>query len=183
MAKAKGTALIGAIKFLRRQRERALEVLPASLHHYLQQRISESSWYPEEDLLEILRAMLRLTPGDDTGSLESMGRATARAHQEGVYAHLMEGRGSPSKSFALWSSMHDSGSLKVVDEASRRQRIDLIDFGLPSHEMCTIVGGYIAETFRMRGVVPRVEKIACRLDGDDRCSYRCTWDGASREGR
>lgn len=172
MAKAKGTTLLGAVKFLRSQRARALELLPQHLHPYLEGRISEASWYPEQDLLELLRAVLRLLPGDEGEALIQMGTMTARSHQEGVYSHLMEGRGTASTSFALWSSMHDTGVLRVVNEGSRRQRIDLKDFGLPSREMCDIVRGYIAEVMRLSGTHSRVEKIACRLDGDTCCSYR-----------
>jgi hypothetical protein len=43
MAKAKGTVVVEVVKTLRRNRERALELLPEKLHHYLQERIVVAS--------------------------------------------------------------------------------------------------------------------------------------------
>jgi hypothetical protein len=176
MAKAKGTTLLDAVKFLRTRREEALRVLPEHLHGYLQEKISTATWYPEEDLLQLIRAMLELLPGPRQQTLEMMGSATARSHQEGVYAHLLEQGPTRSTSFALWSSQHDTGRLLVTREGPQANRVDLIDYALPSQEMCAIVGAYVAETMRMAGLDVTNEKTACRLEGDDFCSWLCSWE-------
>lgn len=176
MAKAKGTTLIGAVKFLRSRREEARRVLPERLQHYLDETIATSAWFPEEDLLALIRAMLELLPGPAHGTLDMMGRATARMHQEGVYAHLLENGPTRNTTFALWSSQHDTGTLTVTEEGPNTNRVDLVDYAMPSEEMCAIVGAYIDETMRMAGLNTRTEEIACRRSGADRCSWRCRWD-------
>jgi hypothetical protein len=175
VAKAKGSTLIGAVKFLRRRRDEASALLPERLQHYLSERISEAAWYPEEDLLELVRATAKLIPGPAAETFALMGRATAQAHQEGVYAHLLEGGATPAAGFALWSTMHDTGRLRTTREAPRRLRIDLVDYALPSREMCAIVGAYIEESLRMGGVSARVEKLECRVAGAGCCRWRCNW--------
>jgi hypothetical protein len=180
MAKAKGTTLISSVKFLRQHRDAARALLPEALHRYLEERVIPTSWYPETDLLELIRATARLVPGAGADVFETMGRITAREHLEGTYAHLVDGKGDPlsipSRAFALWASQHDSGRITALLEGPDRVRIDVVDFAIPSREMCAVVGGYVVETLRLAGLpAPRGEKLCCRLDGADRCSWRCVW--------
>ena len=78
MSKAKGTTLVALVKFLRSQRERALAALPPSLHAYLDERIQASSWYPEADLLSLIRVMVAMIPGRRDVVLAQLGVALAR---------------------------------------------------------------------------------------------------------
>jgi hypothetical protein len=77
MARAKGASLIGLVKWLRHDREAALRALPAGLHHYLEDRIQIASWYPEEDLLALVRALARVLPVGEGDVYEQMGGASA----------------------------------------------------------------------------------------------------------
>lgn len=175
MGKAKGTTLVGAVKFLRSRRDDAVDVLPAELHHYLGETIYPASWYPEEDLLELIRAVAKLMPGSERETYTLMGQMSARSHGEGVYSHLLEGGASRSGGFALWSSMHDTGRIDTERAGRRDLIVHLVDYGSPSREMCLLTEAYVLETLRMGGAAPKSEKLACQLDGGDRCSWRCTW--------
>jgi hypothetical protein len=176
MAKAKGTILLPAVKYLRSRRQEALALLPPELHHYLEKRILEVSWYPESDLLTLIRVMIELLPGTMEEIVKLIGEAAAQEHSEGIYSHLLEGGPTPAGGFALWSSMHDSGRLRATREGDTSICIDLIDYGYPSPEMCLMVEAYILRSLSMGGVIPTAEKICCQRDGGDRCSWRCTWD-------
>jgi len=180
MAKAKGTTIVELVRFLRRHREASLAALPEPLRHYLDERVHPSSWYPEEDLLGLARVVAPMLPSVVGDPYQAMGRATARGHLEGAYAHLVAGAESPlaipARAFALWATMHDSGRLETIVEASDALRVELSDFGLPSREMCAIVGGYLAEALRLLGLgSTRADELACRLDGAPRCAWRCTF--------
>lgn len=178
MAKAKGTTLISLVKFLRSQRERALALLPESVHCYLDERIQPSSWYPEDDLLALLRGMLQMLPGGRDENLERMGAAVAREHMEGVYGHLRSEDPDTlvRRSVALWASQHDSGTFRVAIEAPGRARYEVRDYARPSPEMCAIFKGYFAETLRVSGWVGvAVEKQSCVLHRADACSWLVTW--------
>jgi hypothetical protein len=181
LAKAKGTTLLSLVKFLRSQRERAKALLPEPLHHYLDARVQPSSWYPEADLLALLRAMLELVPGDRRLNLERMGAAIAREHLEGVYAHLRTDRTDTlvRRSVTLWASQHDSGNFCAAIEGPGRARYELRNFALPSREMCSIFTAYFTEALRVAGWASvRSEKESCVIDGDEACTWSVTWTPA-----
>ena len=176
MAKAKGTVLLGIVKYLRKNREHALRVLPPELHHYLSEKIFLSAWYPEEDLIRLIRARLRLHEGPEDEVLEAMGRMTVQGHAEGVYAHLLEGGGRGAATEALWSSQHDTGTLTVTRESPTTSRLELVGYAHPSREMCRIVEAYVAETLRLAGMTDvSAAKLSCAARGEAHCSWRFTW--------
>jgi hypothetical protein len=180
MAKTKGTTLRGAVIFLKSRREDALRALPPHLHGYLDARIGEGSWYPEEDLLGLIRAMAMLMPGERGRNLEQMGHLSAREHLEGVYAHLKvedtDPAGIARRAFALWGTMHDSGRGTFRLEEPGEGVFEIRGYAAPSREMCRILTGYFAECLRlagMRGIT--VHEVGCCLDGAESCSWRARW--------
>jgi hypothetical protein len=179
LGKAKGSTVLGAVKFLRRNREEAKRLLSPALHHYLDERIQVSRWYPEEDLLALIRAVAPLIPAGTGNPYEAMGRLNARQHMATVYSHLISESDELAlvhRGFVLWQTMHDTGRLTITLERPGRARLDLIDYTQPSHEMCATVTGYISETFIVTGLKdPIVAMISCRVAGDDVCSWRATW--------
>ena len=175
MGNVKGMTLLGSVKFLRQRRDEALGVLPPELHHYLDDRIRPIGWYPECDLAQLVRATASLIPGPRDQVLEAMGETTAREHAE-VYGDLMSGGSSNSRAFALWSTQHDTGELRMAEESPQRVRFDLTGYEDPSRELCLIVQGYLKGTMYMNGFRDvTAEKLACRIWGDDRCAWRVTW--------
>lgn len=180
MAKAKGTTLISLVKLLRSQRERARAVLAPELHHYLEAgaRIHASSWYPESDLLALVRATLELLPGSRESNLEKMGAAVAREHMEGVYGHLRTDSATSlvRRSVALWGSQHDTGTFHVEMEAPGHATYAVRDYGLPSREMCAIFKAYFAEWLRASGWLGvAVIEQSCVLEGASACAWEVTW--------
>jgi len=171
---AKGMAVIPAVKYLRQRRAEALAVLPAELHHYLDERIRGSGWYPERDLLELIRATARLVSGPIDQVLEIMGESSAREHMA-VYGDLLTSS-STSRAFALWSTQHDTGQLHMTEEAPNRLRVEITGYDDPSREMCLVSQGYFKGVLIMNGMRDlAVEKICCRIWGDDRCAWRASW--------
>lgn len=181
MAKTKGTNVVHCVKALRRQRERARAVLPESLHSYLDARIQESAWYPEEELLGLMRAVARLLEGAGPRVYEEMGRQTALAHMEGdgIYKHLLAD-GDPMalarRALAIWASLHDTGRFRLEVEGPGRARIELSEFGYPSTELCRVTTGYMNEVFRLSGLEePQVRKSGCVVTGEPLCTWDCSW--------
>jgi len=175
---AKGMALLGSVKYLRSRRAEALATLPPALHHYLEERIRTSGWYPESDMLELIRATARLVSGPTDQVLEIMGEASAREHAD-VYGDLLTGS-STSRAFALWSTQHDTGELRMTEEAPNRVRFEIIGYADPSREMCLVTQGYVKGVLVMNGFTDLfVEKLACRIWGDDRCTWRASWKDSS----
>jgi hypothetical protein len=176
----KGSNVVELVRFLRSRRDEARDLLPPELHHYLEDRIEVTRWYPEEDSVGLQRAVAALLPVADDDAYELMGSLNAQLHRKGVYQHLFENVRTevlPVRIIALWSSVHDTGKVRISLPKPGRSRIDLADFEATSREVCKSTTGYIREIFRMANVENLdVRKTACRLSGDDLCSWTVTWD-------
>lgn len=174
MANAKGAILLGPVKLLRKRRSEAVQQLPPELHHYLEEDIRVSSWYSEADFVQLIRAAARLMPGTLAEALEQMGALGAQVHAD-VYGELIRTLTS-STVYALWSSQHDSGELRIVPEAPTTVRAELSGFDSSSEVHCLLTGGYIRGGLVANGVEDvAVEKLHCVLRGDALCCWRATW--------
>ena len=175
MGRVKGITILDAVKFLRAKRDDAAEVLPPALHSYLDDQIVASMWYPETDLVELIRAVAKLLPGPIDRALMMMGERGARA-QTVVYGDLIRGIQSNSRTFALWSSQHDTGEMRSTMEAPNRVRVELVGFENTSREFCLLLAGYLAGTLAINGITDgSVQKLSCRLWGDQLCAWRGSW--------
>jgi hypothetical protein len=179
MGKAKGTSLIRAVKALRANKDAARKALPERLHNYLEERILVSSWYPEEDALEILRAIAKITPDPGMDIFEFMGRVSARADLEGVYAPLLR-QGDPRttlrRTAVTWEHYHDTGKEKLVESGENRIVVDITGYDHPSREVCRTTKGWLQELITMAGGKDvRVVHEQCVLDGADACRFEATW--------
>jgi hypothetical protein len=175
MGRVKGITVLDAVKFLRARRDEALEVLPKELQFYLDESVTQSMWYPEQDLVELIRAVAKLLPGPVDRALMMMGERSARAQTE-VYGDLIRGVVSNSRLFALWSTQHDTGEMRSMVEAPNRVRLELSGFEDTSRELCLLLGGYFVGTLAINGITDAsVQKLSCRLWGDPVCAWRATW--------
>ncbi|MCG8591848.1 MAG: hypothetical protein MJE66_21350 [Proteobacteria bacterium] len=181
MAKIKGISLLELVTELRKRRDEALQTLPESVHHYLDQEPQVSQWYPEEDHIQLLRGYARLLEQDGHKNVYEMaGVVHARNHVEGVYEHLLAGSDASTLSLrlaALWGSMHDTGRVRVKTLGPGEVQAEVVDYGHPTPEMCAMVGAYFKEAYRLSGAANvRIAKSACRVDDDDQCTWEIAWD-------
>jgi hypothetical protein len=175
MARVKGIAILDAVKFLRARRDEAREVLPPEMHAYLDEQVGTSMWYPESDLVELIRGVAKLLPGPMDRALMMMGERSARA-QTVVYGDLIRGIQSNSRTFALWSTQHDTGEMRSQMESPCRLRVELSGFEHTSREFCLLLGGYLAGTLAINGITDgSIQKLSCRLWGDPLCAWRGSW--------
>jgi len=173
----KGSNVLGAVKMLRANRERAVALLPSKYHRYLHQRIIVSSWYPEADQIELLRAVSFMLPGSPDPWM-MMGRIAARGDLSDLYRHIVrpgELKDALRASSALWRTFHDTGDLKLTLEEPARVFAELRGYAATSREMCRVIGGYVTEVASVaasRDV--GTAKVGCTLDGAAQCSWRMT---------
>jgi len=181
MARAKGTVLLTLVKTLRANAERSRQLLPANLHHYLEERIVQAAWYPLEDHLAMLRILPKLFPKAGADFFVQVGRATAKEQMSGVYGRLA-GDTSRKAIGTLLAAMFDTGEMTVVERAPGRAVTDWVGFALPTREMCAIFTGYQMERMTLQGfddVVARHSR--CRAEGGTVCRWEITWKSRSKE--
>jgi hypothetical protein len=178
MSKVKGSLVVSAVKLLRSQRDLALQRLPARLHHYLQEPISVSAWYPELDQTELVRVCATLRGESSDEGLRMLGAAVAREHFEGVYGDLVH-RDLRMIMHAVWKTQHDTGQLVVTAESNRSSIYELSGYEFATPEICAITGAYFQELHRIRGAPDAaVTHPACRLAGDELCTWVVRWSCA-----
>jgi hypothetical protein len=173
--KIKGVAFLALVKLLRSHKEAARELLVPELHKYLEDTIRPSGWYLEADHAVLLKVAAQLHAGSPDAALERMGEQAAQSHSQ-IYHELLVGHGSPSRTFAMWSTQHDTGELRRIREAPTRMRFELVDYQDTSREHCLLLTGYFRGTFAVNGFTDvSIEKLACKLWGDESCVWRCNW--------
>lgn len=172
----RGTGIVGPIKGLRIHRQRALEHLPERLHRYLSEKVRIADWYPLEDHLDLLRALIEAVPitADDPWSW--MGEQTADFDLVEVYPSTIQHgnpRGTLRKLPEVWQLYHDAGELQVTSADERGARIDLGDFAFTSDEYCRLLTGFFAEALRLSGAQDGA--VRCVSCGDDRACWEASW--------
>ncbi len=162
------------MRFLRTQKERAHDLVPAELQHYLSDRIHVADWYPTADVRGLVMAAARILPVEDP--LAFMGNFLAQEHAGGVYKRLHATHDLDSlmrRSGSMWSSIFDTGEFVVTREADQLH-LRVTGFEDASAEICEVAKGYIAAAVETSGVPsPRLEKTACGARGDSLCAWVC----------
>jgi len=175
VANAKGSVIVGPVKFLRKRKDQAREVLPQELLSYLADEVRLSSWYPEKHFEGLVRAVAKLMPMPLAEAIEAIGAAGAHEHAD-VYGDLLRTLESSSSLFALWGAQHDSGELRGTTETPTRARVSLVGFDSPSETNCLLASGYIRGGLAANGFEDiAIEKLHCMVRGDSLCEWRVTW--------
>src|SRR5262249_8607715 len=155
------------VRTLRAQRERAVEVLPEDLHHYLDERILVGTWYPLDDVFRATRALIDLGGGGDKG-WDRAGTLLARNDLHTVYAHFIQGKNVESalrSIAALWSNYYDTGKEHATFSPGTCT-IELEGFALRDAGYCRMIGAYNAELINATGGrVLATRKVACTARG------------------
>jgi hypothetical protein len=181
--RVKGTIMVEVVKYLRSYKEEARKLIPSHLQHYLDGRILATSWHPEEDYLELMRAVVELFPRTDATpeitSFEAASRASSGAYFEGPYKSLVR-RGDPARTLkslgALWRLRHDTGEFEVVPASGHRASVLLRDYALVARESCELVQGTIWGMLHHSGGRDiQIAHTRCRVGGDEVCEWRLEW--------
>jgi hypothetical protein len=183
VANAKGISLVDMVKYLRSRREDATPLLPERLRRYLDEKINIAQWYPEEDMIGLVRVLAQLMPAASEPALRLIGRLNARQHVTGAYAHLFadaDVQRLPLRARSLWKTMHDTGDLRML-VGDGEAEVEIIGYGYPSAEMCEMIQPYLEELFSAAGLKQlQIVKRGCCRAGGAACRYYVSWpDGAA----
>jgi hypothetical protein len=177
--KAKGSSLVLIVKALRAMRPAAAKLLPPELQHYLENRILVASWYPEEDLLGLLRAGASLAPRAGVDPWFMYGRIAASSHASETYKAFYASGDVAwilQHADASWRAQHDTGRLDGTVTGPGQARVSLAGFPLQSRDFCRLLSGYIAGMVEAGGGKnPTVREVRCRCDGEPTCEWEASW--------
>lgn len=175
----KGTGIISVVRALRARREAAIETLPAALHHYLDQRITISSWYPESEYVVLMTAFLRLYKGV---TWHSAGEIAAREALTGVYRNIVVAGdiGETARRMRVnWRNYHDTGVLSVEVEP-HLVRVRVSEYCLLSSDVCRLNQGYFGALLGLSGsLITESRKVRCRVLGHEACVWEYGYGASS----
>ncbi len=182
MAKIKGTAILPAVKLVRKNRDKIEPLLDDGSRRLASERILPGSWYPLEDASSLLRAICRYYGGTAEHAMEMVGMYCAEGDLNGVYAHLIT-PGDPSRSFRravmLWRNYLDTGTLHYLqpDPAAKKAILRLEDFA-QDIPYCACLVGMARVVARRVGTEAtfRIQETRCTLRGDPICEFESSWD-------
>jgi hypothetical protein len=177
VARAKGTVVVGLVRALRKNKERARELLPNHLLKYLDERIVVASWYPLDDYITLLRTVGKVIGKGTTETYIEMGRVAAKDHMEGTYSRLKKSVNRQA-AFTLLSSMYDTGEMRVVERAPGRALLEWANFAQPTREVCETFTGYQMQRMEAQGFEEvHVRHTKCRAEGAGTCRWEIAWKG------
>ena len=172
----KGTGIVGVVRGLRAQRDAALAILPAALHHYLDERVVITAWYPETENVALISTLLRLYPKQ---SWEGAGQQAAHDALTSVYRNIIVEGDVPETARRMrvnWRNYHDTGNL-AVELAPRTVRVIVASFALVSTEFCRLNTGYFGKLLALAGAqITRTQKLRCTAKHQDCCIWEYEYD-------
>jgi hypothetical protein len=173
--KIKGIGIVDIVRALRAERERALRVLRSNLHHYLDERIAISAWYPETDFLGLMEAFMRVQKG---ATWERAGVLSARAALTSVYRNIVVEHDVPESAHRMrvnWRNYHDTGALSVENLPSL-VRVTVEGYCMVSAELCRLNQAYFGEILTLAGaLVTEQSKLRCTTSGHSACLWEYVW--------
>lgn len=163
MPRVKGVSVIETVKVLRANREQARSLVPAPLHHYLEERLLASSWYPDVEYHVLLKAAGQiLKPHLSTDVWEFIGEAGAAKDFTGLYASVVrhgDPAGTMKNAGKIWAMYRDSGRLTSTTSHAGVVHIALHDYPLVSAELCGTLTGYYRKLLCLAGA----QRVSVRL--------------------
>ncbi len=183
MACIKGSALLPAVKLVRKFSEKAAPHLGELGKKLIEQRILVGAWYPLEDASEVMTAATKIVGSASLAEgMEFIGADLAENDLRNLYSHyITEGDVSKSlrRSALLWRNYFDMGTVRIEqpDPATRRIITCLEGFQSTIPFCAGIMGmGTVVVRIAGKGAVARTVKLKCTLKGDPHCEFETHWD-------
>ena len=175
----KGSNVLLTAKALRGRRDAALKLLPAALHHYLDSRVLQSSWYSERDHQELTRALVRMLPHDGPDCWRYIGGEAAKGRVSGPYKVMI--MGGPEALFSsfqsFWRLVHTTGDWQVEESGEGRRRCRISDFAVGMPELAPLMEGWFAEAIRQGG--GRQVAVRCSEQDESSATFEISWTSAA----
>lgn len=153
--RVKGIALLQLVKGLRIHRERAEELLDESYHSYLTERIALTAWYPEEDHIALMEAMVQILAPSEEDPWSFLGRIQGHHDLSETLYYRIE-HGQPWRTLRSWSEIwrlyYDKGRSKAKLLAPGHARAEIHGYEPAGHEgMTRLLAAYLGEMLRLAG--------------------------------
>jgi hypothetical protein len=183
MANIKGTALIPAVKLIRKNRDK---LSPNDLNEegraLAEQRILPGSWYPIEAASQIMIAMNKIVGNSSLADgLELTGGVLAEMDLRSVYQGVItvgDVARSIRRSAVLWGNYFDQGTLTIsVPDPKACGAVARLEGFKQTIPYCHGIPGMAKVVCRLagQGETCEVRETKCTLRGDALCEFKYRW--------
>jgi hypothetical protein len=185
--------MIAIIDALLSDRERFEPAVREELRHYLDEQLDPIGWYPSEDLVGLLEALLVVAPLSEMPrreAFELIGVITARRDVQSDQELVPKPRRSTlsgayegainkdtdlpttlRRMLAIWQLYWDEGEqvAERLDDQTLRVKTRKCSPSIP--EVCWLQTGFYKEAFQLAGIEAEVDMTRCTASGEPHCEW------------
>ncbi len=174
MAQVKGVAILGQVKFIKKNHHdvlpRVVDALPPESAKYMQEHILVTAWYPYQLYTDLLRSLDKIIGTGDLSTCIEQGRLSAQhdlASMFKMFLNFSSVQSMLSRVMVAWSSYYDTGLIEISQMTDADATYVIKNF--PEIDLAHIknVQGWVEQFFltalRLKEV--RSEIIRCQCDG------------------
>ncbi len=174
MPKVKGVAILGMIKFIKKNFKdalpRVIKALPPESSKYMQEHILITEWYQYKLYTDLLRSLDKVIGKGDLSFCIEQGRLSAQHDLTTVYKIFMSFSNIENmvkRAMSIWNSYYDTGTVEAILFTDKEGTIIIKDF--PDIDMAHVknVQGWLEQflsTGRLKDI--KSEILRCQCYGD-----------------
>lgn len=181
MPNVKGTALLPAVKLLRKNRAKVEPYLDDVARKMCDQRILPGSWYPMELADPVMLAVTKFIGGSTRSAMEVIGSFLANNDLRGVYSNLVHPQDVAKtlrRATLLWRNYFDTGVLREErPDPGKQEAIYRLENCLEKIPYCNGIIGMAKVAVEVAGNGARadVQERVCTLGGERHCEFHVEW--------
>ncbi|MGC8579482.1 MAG: hypothetical protein ACP5MB_05430 [bacterium] len=175
MAQVKGVAILGLIKYIKKNHKDVLnkivESLPQASAKYMNEHILVTEWYPYQLYTDLLKALDRVVGKGDLSTCIEQGRLSAKhdlATIFKIFTNFSSVQSMLSRVMVAWTSYYDTGKVEITPLTDKEATYLIKDF--PDIDLAHVknVQGWVEEFFKIVLKIKdvRSEIVKCQCKGD-----------------
>ncbi len=183
MAQVKGVAILGLIKFIKKDMKdvlpKVISSLPPETRKYMDEHILLTAWYPYKLYIDLLKTLDKIAGNGDLSFCLEQGRLAAEHDLSTIYKTFLsfvEPKLLVTRAMSVWSSYFDSGKAEVNIISNAEAVVTIKDF--PDIDLSHIknIQGWLEQFMSMCNFKNvRSEITKCQCYGDPLTDLRFTF--------
>ncbi len=180
MPSVKGTAVLPAVKLVKKNRAKIDRYLDPGTRKFCDQRIMIGSWYSMEQVDPLMLAVCKFIGGTTGQAMEFIGSFLALNDLGGVYQHLVkvgETAKTLKRSVTLWRNYFDTGVLRFEQpDPAKHEGVNTLAGCDQKIPYCNGIIGMVKVIIELTGGKNAdVTEAKCNLRGDPHCEIHIRW--------
>lgn len=186
MARAKGIAILGLVKYIKKYSkekgkslDEIIKLMTPEDRQIFSEKILSSKWYPYSIYINLGNIVDRVFGKGDHSLSREIGRLSAQTDLKGIYRVFLtffNPQQIVKKIANIWGSYYDKGRVEIVEFSPGRLIWHLNDFPEIGKFHCKNIEGWNEAFLELTGYKEaRVKETKCQTEGSPFCEFVLTW--------